>query len=101
MLGVGRQTVTDWLTPNAGTGIRRKAIPDSRVKLSQDAKKKVAKRVKAGESQAQVAADYGVSQQHVSKVAKAIVATLRAASGRWWKFVGQNFAKSTRLSWRR
>lgn len=66
LLGVPRETVRNWLdTPNGQKAKRRKA-PDARVKLSQDAKKEVAKRVKAGESQAQVAADFGVSQQHVS-----------------------------------
>lgn len=78
MLGVDRTTVTKWLTPNVNDHNRRKSratpIPDARVTLSQDAKKEVTKRVKSGESQAQVAADFGVSQQHVSKVAKATAA---------------------------
>lgn len=74
LLGVKQAAVSRWLTPIIPGNKRRKTAPDSRVKLSQDAKKELTKRVKAGESQAQVAADFGVTQQHVSKVAKATAA---------------------------
>ena len=44
--------------------------PDSRVKLSTEAKAQAGARVKAGETQAQVAADYGVDQAAVSRTGR-------------------------------
>ena len=72
MLGVGRVTVTDWLnTNNVGSDNACKKKPDARVKLNQEAKDEVSERVEAGETQEQVAADFGVTQQAVSTVVKA------------------------------
>jgi site-specific DNA-methyltransferase (adenine-specific) len=69
-LGVTRQCVEKWFnreaTPNATSSNGSKA--DARVKLDSDQKQEVVRRVSAGESQAQVAADYGVAQQHVSRL---------------------------------
>src|SRR5262249_41028213 len=48
-----------------------KPKPDARVKLSTDQKKEVARRVRGGETQTQVAADYGVSQRQISNVVAA------------------------------
>jgi len=69
LLGVARETVRDWLTPDGGDANARNL--DARVKLPQPAKLRVLERVEANEPQRQIAADFGVSQQHVSRVAKA------------------------------
>lgn len=68
LLGIGQQTVSDWFSNNTESGISSK--PDARVKLSEDAKRVVAERIEAGETQAQVAADFGVSQKTASNVLK-------------------------------
>jgi predicted XRE-type DNA-binding protein len=47
LLGVGRQTVSDWFTTNADAGKGSK--PDARVKLNTKAKEVVAERVKKGD----------------------------------------------------
>ena len=78
-LGVARQTVTDWFEktmPNAGSGKAHNQTPkndppDARVKVPAKEKPRVAERVKAGESQSQVAADYGVNQSAVSRIVHA------------------------------
>lgn len=71
-LVVDQTTVSRWLTPNMQQHKgRKKEESDCRIKLMHAAKVEITKRIDAGEPQAQVAADYGVSQQQVSKVAKA------------------------------
>ena len=67
-LGVAQQTVCDWLSTNTGTGNTTKPAPDARVKLSPAVKEVVVERVAAGDSQEQVAADFGVCQKTVSNV---------------------------------
>lgn len=67
-LGVAQQTVADWLSNNTGAGKATKPKPDARVALSESAQNKAFDRVKAGESQSQVAADFGVSQKTISNV---------------------------------
>lgn len=69
MFGVGRQTVSDWFTSNAGSGNASKPVPDARVSVPRERRAEVRERVEAGESQAQIAADLGVSQQRVSQIA--------------------------------
>lgn len=72
MLGVAQQTVSAWLIPNTSDGnAHKEAPPDARVKLTQPAKAKVLERVDSGESQEQIAADFGVSQAQVSRIAAA------------------------------
>ena len=66
-LGVNQSTVARWLTPNMQPHNMR---DDLRLKLSSDDERVIHDRVQAGESQAQVAADYGISQQHASRVVK-------------------------------
>ena len=70
MLEVERSTVTKWLMPNV-KGHNAYKKPDARVKLNQPAKDEVAERVEAGETQTQVAADFGVTQPTVSGIVKA------------------------------
>lgn len=67
-LGVDQTTVSKWFdsTPNMNGHIERKQ--DARVKVAPDAKPIIARRVKAGEAQSQVAADYGIGQQQVSRI---------------------------------
>jgi len=75
-LGVARPTVETWLMHNdkdVKTHTAKKPPPpkpDARITLGADAKADVVKRVKTGESQAQVAADYGVAQSTVSRAVK-------------------------------
>lgn len=64
--GVAQQTVSSWFTPITIIGNGRN-IADARVTLTAAAKEKIAERVGAGETQAQVAADFGVSQQQISR----------------------------------
>ena len=67
-LGVDQGTVSRWLdTPNMQP---HKGRTDNRVKLEPEDKTEILERLDAGEKQEQVAADFGVSQQHVSKAAK-------------------------------
>jgi len=68
LLGVARPTVVAWFSTNVSADKGTK--PDARVKLNTKAKEVVAERVKKGESQSQVAADFGVCQKTVSNVVK-------------------------------
>lgn len=83
LLGVARQTVGYWEGPapvpvisNANLGITDNTPaeppalpkPDVRVKVNPVQRPVIAQRVQAGESQAQVAADYGVKQNTVSTI---------------------------------
>lgn len=78
MLGVSQETISDWRkdTNNTESGITCKPgtvtdhATDSRVKVSPKQKPIIAERVAAGESQTQVAADYGVTQQTISAIVK-------------------------------
>ena len=70
MSGVSRQAVAKWFDGNNATGCNA-SKPDARVKLNQDAKDDVAVRVDAGESQEQVAADFGVTTRTVRTAVKA------------------------------
>jgi hypothetical protein len=60
-LGIPREAARNWFTSNGQSANRCKA----------DAKEKIFKRVEAGETQKQVAADYGISQQQVSNMVAA------------------------------
>lgn len=74
LLGIPRGTIAGWFTPIVETNnacndaAPTQAPADCRVKVAPAAKKKAAQRVKAGETQAQVAADLGVTQQTVSRI---------------------------------
>jgi ParB-like chromosome segregation protein Spo0J len=71
-LGRSRQTVALWFADarsKASSGNASKNTPDARVKVSGSAKRAIAERVGHGEAQAQVAADFGVSQRTVSTIA--------------------------------
>ena len=66
LFGVSKQAVGLWFSTKSSTGQATK--PDSRVKVDPKKKPEIAKRVAGGESQAQVAADLGVSQKSVSNI---------------------------------
>jgi predicted transcriptional regulator len=71
-LGVAQQTVSDWFPKattdtGSGNGCKPPPRPDARTKLNPAAKQDVVAQVEAGKSQAQVAANYGVTQQMVSR----------------------------------
>ncbi len=62
-----RETVRDWLRSNGETAKPSTSF-DSRVKVSPKANPQILERVESGESQEQVAADYGVTQRTVSSI---------------------------------
>ena len=64
LLGVLQQRVAEWFTSSTETG--KACKPDARVKMYPDQQEAAAVRVEAGENQAQVAADYKVTQQTIS-----------------------------------
>ncbi len=68
VLGVAQKTVSDWFTSNIGGDNTGKPSPDARIKLPTDAKEVVVARIESGETQEQVAADFGVCQQTISNV---------------------------------
>jgi site-specific DNA-methyltransferase (adenine-specific) len=72
LLGVPRETVRDWFTTNGETANSCDATsrPDARVKVGPAHRRLVIQRVESGESQAAVAADYGVTQQAVSRIVR-------------------------------
>lgn len=78
MLGVSRRTVDEWLDTTSNVKNDTTCSPgrvtdhatDSRVKVAPKQKAVIADRVAAGESQSQVAADYGVTQQTISTIVK-------------------------------
>jgi site-specific DNA-methyltransferase (adenine-specific) len=77
MLGVARNTVSDWFrspTSNVGadTTCTKPAVPppDARVKVAPKHRALMLDLVESGVPQAQVAANYGVSQQQVSTITR-------------------------------
>ena len=73
LLGVARNTVSVWFSTNVNDdNTTKKPTPDARVKLNAAAKEAVAVRVEAGESQEQIAADFGVCQKTVSNILKTV-----------------------------
>lgn len=71
LLGVSQQTVASWFSSNTTDGNATKTpTPDARVKLNTAAKEVVVARLEAGETQQQIAADFGVCQKTVSNIAK-------------------------------
>jgi len=83
LLGVARETVRDWwkVGTNGGTA-NTSARPDARVKVDPKQRPVVRQRVDAGETLAQVAADYGVSKRQVRSIVtqeRTIAAALEAA----------------------
>lgn len=73
-LGVARETVSAWWNrDNASNGASTNTCtptPDARVKINPAQKPLILQRVAAGETQAQVAADYKVTPQAISSIVK-------------------------------
>lgn len=68
-LGVSQATLSGWLdTSNIKTN---KASKDARLSIPAEAKVAIIRRVKEGDPQRQVAADFGISQQRVSQIVSA------------------------------
>jgi len=71
LLGVAVQTVSSWFSNDSSDGNTTKVpTPDARVKLNTAAKEEVVARLEAGETQQQIAADFGVCQKTVSNIGK-------------------------------
>jgi len=74
VFGVAQNTVSDWFREKkvrssvGSDNTSETPPPDARVKINPTAKPVIAARLESGESQEQVAADYGVSQQAISKL---------------------------------
>ncbi len=66
-LGVSEATVSRWMD-TTNLHVQDACTPDARVKVPAKEKAKITDRVEAGETQKQVAADYGVTQQRVSGI---------------------------------
>lgn len=65
-LGVPRPTVAGWFISNVDPN--KANTPDQRVSVPKDAKPMIIDRIDAGESQANIAADFGISQGRVSQI---------------------------------
>ena len=73
LLGVAQKTVSVWFSSNIPEyNTTNTPTPDARVKLNTPAKVEIAARVEAGESQQQIAADFGVCQKTVSNIVKTV-----------------------------
>jgi site-specific DNA-methyltransferase (adenine-specific) len=104
-LGVARRTIAHWLAniPNGEVAKRNK--PDNRVKVPVGARPEIVERIEAGETQAQVAADFGVNQPAIAKIVRAekarqeetearqstFDATVADADGDGWKMLHGDF----------
>lgn len=79
-LGVAQQTISLWTETftNAGKGFR----PDNRVKIPKGAREDIAQRIDAGESLAQVAADYNVTHTAIRKTVNKVKAAEEEAQAR-------------------
>jgi len=73
LLGVDQTSVSRWFSTNMQEHNATKTpTPDARVKVNTPAKVEIAARVEAGESQQQIAADFGVCQKTVSNIVKMV-----------------------------
>jgi len=70
ILGVAQQTIDLWEGTSITTTGNTCNPPDLRIKVPKKEKEKIAQRAAAGESQVQIAADYKISQQRISQIAK-------------------------------
>lgn len=76
LLGVTQQCVAKWFSSSKENGTNTTSCntsappPDARVKVNPTHKAVIAKRVAEGETSAQVAADYGVTDRHVRTIVK-------------------------------
>lgn len=70
LLGVDQKTVSRWLDVRSNRQLPNASNPDARVKIPTKEHARIVARIEAGESQAQVAADYGVSQKAISLIVK-------------------------------
>lgn len=68
MLGIAQQTVSSWLTSNTSDGSSCENEPDAKVKVPSSCHATILDRIETGESQRQIAADYGVTQQAISYI---------------------------------
>jgi len=99
-LGVARQTVAVWLAEkgmrNASIGITHTPAPDAKVKVPAEQKPRIVERINSGETQAQVAADYGINQSQVSRIVtaeKKVAETKKARASAAKKRRGDNGIK--------
>ena len=65
--GVSREVVSDWL--DISNGSPTKAYIDARVSVPKDRRQEIVDRVESGDRQADIAADFGISQPRVTQIA--------------------------------
>ena len=68
MLGVTQQTVGNWLDTSDTRVGKASNTKDKRTKVDKKDKEEIVVRAKAGEPQAQIAADHGISQQRAGQI---------------------------------
>lgn len=77
-IGVSRQTVDLWESSNnekepaSNANNSNACIPDCRVKIPQSEYERIYARAQTGESQSQIAADYGVERQRISQIVNSV-----------------------------
>lgn len=74
IVGVTQKTISEWENRTNIPGYNASAIPDLRISVPTSERKTIYKRVKIGEAQKQVAADYKISPRRVGQIVKLVEA---------------------------
>ena len=87
LLAIDRSTVSRWLPDETSVHEHNTCIPsppklDCRVKVGKKGRVEIAERIASGETQVQVAADYGISRQQAGNIAKKETPKEEAPTGR-------------------
>ena len=82
LIGVPQQTISDWIITFTAVGKSNNRTKGNRTKLPTGAAREILDRLDAGETQTQVAVDYGVSQPTIAKVVAKAKAQQQEAEAR-------------------
>lgn len=82
LFGVSQQAVNQWFTSNTSDCNACVPTPDARVKVAKEHYDVIYDRVQDGETQEQIASDYGVTQQTISGIVSKVERD-RARLGEW------------------
>jgi N6-adenosine-specific RNA methylase IME4/DNA-binding XRE family transcriptional regulator len=77
LLRVPQQTISRWMK-ESNTHMSNICLPDCRVSIPKSEYGRIYARARAGESHAQIAADYGVTRQRISQIIKLVEARSRS-----------------------
>ena len=72
MLGVDQSTISKWFVSNMNNHNTNKPKKNAKTKVPKEAHEDIYERVESGETQEQVAADYGVGRSRVAQITKAV-----------------------------